>query len=670
MASVSRLLLALVAVGAIVATAVLYVAGAQTTASDAPLKRLSLTTLERRLTTTDQRLRLLAQPSMRTGVGAVGYRSDVHGSSTHPEWVQITLSEPRTIDEVVLVPTIWRDTVNGFRADGFPLEFCIRVGEGTDQEGTVVAQFGAKDHLLPRVAPLVVSIPATKASWVRLEATTLSPRGWDGMHILQLSEILVFSGPDNVALRQSVEVSSSDQRSMGLPRHKDYLVDGFVPYLMDAYDGEQSLAFVSRDCLGKTPVLSIDLGRPEPLNCIHLHTTELSDNVPQAVTNDFGIPRSMVIEGATNADFSDAVRLCDYQMESIYDVGPIIMRRFPETTCRYVRLIVTEPNTHSGGGETQTRVGFAEIEVFAEGINVALGAPVSVNLDPDLTSRSAATLTDGNNLYGVILPIRDWLTELEMRHNLETERPLVAAELNHRYQSQKANVRRLSWLAGLLAVIAIGTIWVERTIRQRAVFRTRERIAADLHDELGANLHAIGLLGDLAQAAVDSPDQLKHLLQRARELTERSGAATRYCSNMLESEGLFGDLVEDMRRTSSSLMADFDHELTIEGESYVRELKPSIRIDLFLFYKECLTNILRHSHATKVITQLTADRKGLFLTVTDNGCGLNDTQIKRIPTSLSRRARLAGAKVAVDRLAGGGTSITLRLRTNSFRLWW
>jgi signal transduction histidine kinase len=307
---------------------------------------------------------------------------------------------------------------------------------------------------------------------------------------------------------------------------------------------------------------------------------------------------------------------------------------------------------------------------FAEGINVALGAPVSVNLEPDLASRSPTTLTDGNNLYGRILPLRDWLAELAMRHDLETERPLVAAELNNRYRRQKAIVLRLSWLAGLLGFVAVCTVLVERTIRQRAVFRTRERIAADLHDELGANLHAIGLLGDLAQAAADSPGQLKPLLRRVRALTERSGAATRYCSNMLESEGLFGDLMEDMRRMSDSLMADLDHELSFEGELFVRQLKASIRIDLFLFYKECLTNVLKHSGATRVVTRLTADQNGLNLNVTDNGCGLNDTQFKRIPTSLSRRARLAGAKVSADRLADGGTSITLRLRTKKFGLLW
>lgn len=137
---------------------------------------------------------------------------------------------------------------------------------------------------------------------------------------------------------------------------------------------------------------------------------------------------------------------------------------------------------------------------------------------------------------------------------------------------------------------------------------------------------------------------------------------------MLESEEMFGDLMEDMRRVSESLMADLDHQLSFQGESYVGQLKPGTRIDIFLFYKECLTNILKHSGATHVVTQLTADRNGLSLVVADNGRGLNDAQLRRIPNSLSRRARLAGAKASVERIDAGGTSITLKIRTKKFGL--
>ena len=632
------------------------------------IERLSLSQLENRLRAIDQQLISLAKPSMRMGVGAIGYRSIPQFGHAQTEWIRISLAGEESIDQVVLVPTIWRDTEKGFRADGFPVEFSIRVGQEHDEEGTLIASYDLEDHLLPRVAPVVVTFPARKASWVRLEATMLSPRGWDGQHVLQLSEIFVFAGQENVALGQPVEVSSSDSIDHGVLRQPDYLVDGFVPYVMDAAEGEQSLAYVSGDCRGSTPIVQIDLQEHVPINCIHLHAVDLSDNVPQSHPSDFGIPRLLVVEGASQPDYSDAVKLIEFRKESVYDVGPIIMGRFQEVMCRYIRLVVKEPSVHMRHGKPRAQFGFSEIEVLSNGENRALAKPLSVNIETDDSNRMVSTLNDGNNLFGKILPLRRWINELSLRHDLETERPLVIAELGTRYRQQKTNLVRLSWLAVALGFVTVCTVLIERIVRQRAIIQTRERIAADLHDELGANLHAIGLLGDLAQMASESPDRLKSLLQRIRTLTELSGAATRNCSNMLESRGLSGNLAEELKRTSSRLMTDLDHKLFIEGDEFVRQVKPRDQIDVVLFYKECLTNVLRHSHASRVVTRLTANRNGLSLIVSDNGCGLSESHVDRVPTSLSRRARFLGAHVSATEPVDGGTTITLRIRNKKFGL--
>ena len=42
-------------------------------------------------------------------------------------------------------------------------------------------------------------------------------------------------------------------------------------------------------------------------------------------------------------------------------------------------------------------------------------------------NRSYAALTDGRNFYGEILPLRQWLGELALRHELELERPQLPA---------------------------------------------------------------------------------------------------------------------------------------------------------------------------------------------------------------------------------------------------
>jgi len=123
---------------------------------------------EERLETIDGELEKLASLSLRSGVGAVGYRSETHETSDHLESIEIDLEVAVVIDEVVLVPCIWRDSKSGFRADGFPEEFRIIAGLEGDEEGQVVASFKKEDQILPRIAPLVIPCNEVKASWVRI----------------------------------------------------------------------------------------------------------------------------------------------------------------------------------------------------------------------------------------------------------------------------------------------------------------------------------------------------------------------------------------------------------------------------------------------------------------------------------------------------------------------
>jgi len=631
---------------------------------DAPPATLSISQLEYRVSEIDSELEKLSRLSLRSGPGSIGWRSNAHLESAHPEWIQIELGRETPIDEIVLVPAIWRDPKIGFRADGIPLEFRIIVGTSHNTNGTVVASYGARDHLLPRIAPVVVSFLKTTASWVRVEATALSPRAWDGKFELQLAEIMVFNGQENVALHKPVHTSADNfpEGDVGA-RKKQYLVDGFVPYLMNAAQGSQSIAMVSAIGIGDHPWLMIDLGTIQPLNRIHLHATDVDDNVPQAVPADFGIPRRLLVEGALRPDFSDAVRLVEYHMESFYNVGPIIMLPFPETACRYVRLTAIEPFIGVMGGVRGSLIGAAEIELFAKGQNVAHGKPVTASFKLNDPDRSFSALTDGLNLYGNILPIRDWMEQLARRHNLETERPIIVGELSHHYARQTVYLKWLGWLAALFGFGICVTFLIDRIIRLRQVARIKERLAADLHDELGADLHTIGLLSDLAGETTNSSEELQSFHQRIREVTQQTGIALRHCTDMLSADGLFIGLVADLQRAAQRIMAKLEHDIEIQGEEQLNRLKPRTRVDLLLFYKECLVNISRHSNATKFVTRLTADDKVIHLTVSDNGRGLIDSEGDGIPKSLKRRARLLGAQVTAESLAAGGTRINLKLPT-------
>lgn len=640
----------LLAVGALLSVA----------STPAGAKDRTLDELEQRLREIDTRLAGLANYTIGAGIGPIGYRSLPHETPHQPEWIEINFGQDFALEEIVIVPTIRRDAVAGFQSDAFPTAIRIVAGVADNRQGRVVADYATVET--DRLAPLRLPWDGSPIGWIRIEASVLGQRKFDGKYVLQLAEVMAFSGHENVALRRPVQTSSPATVSAGA-WSASHLTDGLVPYLMAAPDGKGSVAFVSPYDANETPTISIDLGATQRLSRLHMHTVDQSDTVPQAHAGDFGVPKLLVVEGAQQPDFSDAQILVTFKHETIYDVGPILMWNFLPTDCRYVRLRALERGATPIYGRSMEGLGFAEIELFAAGRNVALQQTVTTNLVSSSGLRRVSNLTDGKNFYGSILPLRSWLDQLALRHDLEAERPLVLAELNQGFARQRAQFVLLAWLSAVLGLSVVAIVLVDRRLRRRAIEQTRQRIAADLHDELGADLHALGLLTDLAHRAQHDPLNLPPLLQRMRALTERAGKAARRCTSMIEAPSSVDSVASEMRRTSARILSDLQHSLEIEGEEELQAMTPRRRLDLLLFYQECLVNVIRHSNATAARTLVSVVRGQGSLTVSDNGDGFTG----EAPASLQRRSRLLGGKLALEPALPSGSRIRLQFPIHRFR---
>ncbi len=616
----------------------------------------SISALEQRLEAVNAELDQLAAFTLRNGIGSVGYRSQIHQHPNQQEWIRIELGDEVLIDQAVLVPTLFLVPETGFLAEGFPKAF--RILAGTAQTTNVVAEVSLADHVMPRIAPLAVSFPPVKASWLTLEANVLSPRLWDHRYLLQLSEIMVFSGNDNAALHKPITLPVDSGKPIAA-HHKKYLVDGFTPFLMDAASAAESKTKLLRinDTAGP-PALTIDLDATYPISQINLHTANLEYSIPMSQFSNRAVPRHIRILGANQPDFSDAAVLCEHLQESIYDNGPILIMRFPETECTYVRLEVIDPRPVVSLFPRYNHIAFSEIEVISEGRNVALHAPIKGNDSITTPARTLGLITDGLNYYGEILPIREWMNQLSRRHDLEQEKPRLVSKLNRLYAAQKTKLRTTQGIVlFLLAAIAF-TILFDHIIRLRHEARMRERFAADLHDELGAANYTIGLFSDAVCRENCTPEKRKKLHARIRSIIDQNGRAIRNMSNLLDAD-IYQGLRQDIERIAERVSGKLEHTLTIEGEEFLEQLPPRTRADLFLFFKESLVNVCRHSTATAIRTHLTAAPKQLVLTISDNGQGLPDN---RIPPSLKRRAKLCKAKISAAAPPDGGTRITLTLR--------
>jgi signal transduction histidine kinase len=107
--------------------------------------------------------------------------------------------------------------------------------------------------------------------------------------------------------------------------------------------------------------------------------------------------------------------------------------------------------------------------------------------------------------------------------------------------------------------------------------------------------------------------------------------------------------------------------VTIPANAGDGKLTLDAKRHLFLFYKEALHNIVKHSRATTVTVKLYDSRDQLVLEVSDNGVGLprgKGDQMAAVK-KLSDRARVLEGTLHVDSTPGAGTTLRLAVkRTN------
>jgi two-component system, NarL family, sensor histidine kinase UhpB len=190
----------------------------------------------------------------------------------------------------------------------------------------------------------------------------------------------------------------------------------------------------------------------------------------------------------------------------------------------------------------------------------------------------------------------------------------------------------------------------------------RRRIARELHDELGQRLTALKL--DLTHLACRDgrPAEVGGMLAL---LDETVASVRRIAADlrplMLDDLGL-NAAIEWLARDASQRLG-----ILIEARLPLTEPPLSTRasIALYRMVQEALTNVARHSHATKVQVRLDAEPEGLTLTVQDDGVGFGEDALHAAGgfglLGLRERAEMLGGRLTIDAAPDGGGLITVRL---------
>ncbi|MCX7010932.1 MAG: triple tyrosine motif-containing protein [Kiritimatiellaeota bacterium] len=211
--------------------------------------------------------------------------------------------------------------------------------------------------------------------------------------------------------------------------------------------------------------------------------------------------------------------------------------------------------------------------------------------------------------------------------------------------------------------------WYKRRLRRaeqaQALAQERTRIAQDLHDEMGAGLTEISLLGDLAAAdkhEAERAENISLLTQRARALVDKLDEivwAVNPRHDHLEAlSDFFCNHAQHFLRA-----AGIACELDIAAALPALPLEARTRHQLFLAFTEALNNLVRHSGATRVRLRIAVEAGELRISVGDNGHGLTPATGAGVPDGLhSMRSRLEKLGGICDiQSSAGGVTVLLRL---------
>ena len=581
--------------------------------------------------------------------------------------VEVRWQEMKAVDLVALVPARRYDATGLDAQYGMPDAFTAElIGANGEVLATIGRERNARSHPVRRGHPFVYQLSSpVEAAGLRISADVLLPDTEDKrVFVHAWAEVFAFAGERNVA--RGAEVRSIGGSTPPAPWHWNtaFLVDGQTPLgLPENPEAHGNIGWISEGRAKATEVatLSVDLGESNVVDSVRLLPLRRpTSDLPSG----FGFPRKLSISISETGEPGDRGKWINVANTEFRNPGhnPVDLP-FPPTRGRFVRIEATE--LWKAFESYPAFFALSEVEVRSGDANLALGKVVRSSdgmlnlIAPGGRSWSSAALSDGFGPDGRLVSAREWMLLLDKRFRLETTLHELRAE-----SGQLIAGWRRAGLVGFALIGLVGAFLIIalpirfRIHAHRELVKVRERIAGDLHDEVGSNLGSIQMFADLAEGRSGPSDELKRIQRIAAETV----SAVRDIVWLLRPEGDHRiATVEHLRETSSIMLETLDWKFSANEAAWLVELPEEETRHLFLFFREALHNIMRHAKAAKVEVRVEKSDGDFRLTIKDDGVGIDPDRLARPATlrALRQRTDALAAELRVESRPGEGTQLEL-----------
>lgn len=336
--------------------------------------------------------------------------------------------------------------------------------------------------------------------------------------------------------------------------------------------------------------------------------------------------------------------------------------------------------------------------VAVEGFNDRLEAGLIFGLDIQLVDQNTMDVVSDNTWRVVPNTWRDWADEknassgwphatvVGVIHQHPWENWPFGVSVEPPLQPIVVRFWQTGWfqltLVSVCSLVVLCCLWLMTQLAaqsktQRFLQIERARIARDIHDDLGARLTHLVLLGEVAQSELPGDSgtraQLNQICDKARDLSHAMDEVVWAVNSRRDT---LRDFVTYVCKSAQFFLGStpIRCRLDVESEIPATPFDLPVRRNLFLAVKEALNNAAKHSAASEVFLRIYRHNQKLIVVVEDNGKGFDPAQAdaaRNGMTNMSQRMDEIGGFYTLASQPGSGCRVefTVPLSQSSYSGW-
>lgn len=197
--------------------------------------------------------------------------------------------------------------------------------------------------------------------------------------------------------------------------------------------------------------------------------------------------------------------------------------------------------------------------------------------------------------------------------------------------------------------------------------RVQDKIARDLHDDVGSTLSSIAILTQVAKNQLTkSPEKTQILLnqisENAQEMLENMSDIV-WTNKTLNDN--FEQLIIRMQEFTAKMLEPKNIEYEFNFDESLKEIKWNAQkyYDFYMIFKEAINNSTKYSEAKTLTIKLLKTQNALRLTIIDNGKGFDQKHQKLGNGILNMKKRAEQLKgiFEIESKIGNGTKIEVKI---------